>query len=143
LPTEPRSHRKLLDLLDKEKIVSTIISGSFVEKSKVTKSNIVLVGMPGAGKSTVGIVLAKAISKDFADTDVLIQNTDGRSLQRILDENGYLALRKIEEGILLGLNFRNTVIATGGSAVYSNAPSEIYRGCHFFTGRHRPVATPN
>jgi shikimate kinase len=83
------------------------------------KSNVVLIGMPGAGKSTVGIILAKATSKDFIDTDVLIQTDQHKSLQQILDENGYLALRIVEEDILLRLNCHNTVIATGGSAIYS------------------------
>jgi len=83
------------------------------------KSNIVLVGMPGAGKSTVGILLAKLVSKGFADTDVLIQVSQGRSLQDIVDRDGYLALRKIEEVVLLGLSCTDCVIATGGSAIYS------------------------
>ena len=83
-------------------------------------SNIVLIGMPGAGKSTVGVILAKQTSRDFVDTDVLIQTVQGRSLQQILDAEGYLALRKIEEEVLLNLCLRNHVIATGGSAAYSN-----------------------
>jgi shikimate kinase len=86
---------------------------------KRVPSNIVLVGMPGAGKSTVGVVLAKAVSKDFIDTDLLIQTNQRKSLQQILDESGYLALRRVEKTILLRLDCRNTVIATGGSAVYS------------------------
>jgi shikimate kinase len=84
-------------------------------------SNIVLVGMPGAGKSTVGVVLAKQASLGFIDTDVLIQASERRSLQSIIDSQGYLALREIEERILLSLEFRGHVIATGGSAVYSPA----------------------
>jgi len=83
------------------------------------KSNIVLVGMPGSGKSTVGIILAKLTSRDFVDTDVLIQISEGRFLQDIVDTRGYMALREIEEKILLSLTCRNYVIATGGSAVYS------------------------
>jgi shikimate kinase len=83
-------------------------------------SNIVLIGMPGAGKSTVGVILAKQTSRDFVDTDVLIQTLQGRSLQQILDAEGYLALRKIEEEALLNLRLRNHVIATGGSAAYSD-----------------------
>jgi shikimate kinase len=83
------------------------------------KSNIVLIGMPGAGKSTVGIILAKLTSRDFIDTDVLIQISQGRFLQNIVDAEGHMALRRIEEEILLGLNCSNHVIATGGSAVYS------------------------
>lgn len=83
--------------------------------------NIVLIGMPGAGKSTVGVILAKLTSRDFVDTDVLIQTAHGRSLQDIVDREGSTALRSIEEEILLGLCCRNHVIATGGSAAYSDA----------------------
>ncbi len=84
-------------------------------------SNIVLIGMPGSGKSTVGVILAKLTSFDFVDTDVLIQISHGRSLQDIVDTDGHMALRKIEEDILLGIDCRNHVIATGGSAAYSHA----------------------
>jgi shikimate kinase len=85
------------------------------------KFNIVLIGMPGSGKSTVGVILAKLTSRNFVDTDVLIQASEGRSLQDIVDKEGHMALRQIEERVLLGLNCRNHVIATGGSAVYSHA----------------------
>ena len=84
-------------------------------------SNIVLIGMPGSGKSTIGVILAKLTSRSFIDTDVLIQAAEGRSLQDIVDREGYLALRAIEEKVLLGLDCRDHVIATGGSAVYSQA----------------------
>ncbi|NVN91364.1 MAG: shikimate kinase [Desulfuromonadales bacterium] len=87
-------------------------------------SNIVLIGMPGSGKSTVGVLLAKQTSRDFVDTDILIQNSEKQSLQSILDSLGYLALREIEERILCGLNCTNHVIATGGSAVYSQDAME-------------------
>ena len=83
------------------------------------KSNIVLIGMPGAGKSTVGVILAKQTSRNFIDTDVLIQVNQGRSLQQILDAEGYETLRKVEEEVLMGVSANNHVIATGGSAVYS------------------------
>jgi len=85
------------------------------------RSNIVLIGMPGAGKSTVGVILAKQTLRDFVDTDVLIQTSQGRTLQEIVDKSGHMALRKIEERVLLGLSLRNHVVATGGSAVYSAA----------------------
>jgi shikimate kinase len=75
--------------------------------------------MPGAGKSTVGVILAKQTSRDFVDTDVVIQLIENRPLQDIVDRDGHMELRKIEERILLGLNLTNHVIATGGSAAYS------------------------
>jgi shikimate kinase len=77
--------------------------------------------MPGAGKSTVGILLAKLTGRNFLDTDLLIQTLQGRSLQDIVDTEGHMALRKIEEEVLSGLNCQHHVIATGGSAVYSEA----------------------
>lgn len=86
----------------------------------VTPSNIVLIGMPGSGKSTVGVLLAKESAKNFVDTDLVIQIAEGRPLQHIVDAEGYLALRRIEEQTLLNLHFRNTVVATGGSAAYSD-----------------------
>jgi shikimate kinase len=84
-----------------------------------TRTNIILIGMPGAGKSTVGVILAKLMSLGFIDTDVLIQTEQGRALQDIMDRDGYLVLRRIEEEVLMKLMCRNHVIATGGSAVYS------------------------
>jgi len=84
-------------------------------------SNIILIGMPGSGKSTVGVILAKLTSLDFVDTDILIQRLQRRSLQSIVDGEGYMALRDIEEQTLLDLQCLNHVIATGGSAVYSAA----------------------
>jgi shikimate kinase len=82
--------------------------------------SIALIGMPGAGKSTLGVQLAKATARDFVDTDVLIQLREGKTLQQIIEQSDYLALRQIEEDILLSLKHSNHVIATGGSAVYSD-----------------------
>ena len=82
-------------------------------------TSLTLIGMPGAGKSTIGILLAKTLAKDFVDTDLLIQNQQGKRLQDIVDNNGYLELRDIEEKVLLQINHGNHIIATGGSAVYS------------------------
>jgi shikimate kinase len=81
--------------------------------------NIVLIGMPGVGKSTVGVLLAKALGRYFLDTDVLIQAAQGRSLQEIIDRDGLAAFCKIEEDYVLCLDLTNAVIATGGSVVYS------------------------
>jgi len=83
------------------------------------KNNVTLIGMPGAGKSTTGIILAKNCGYGFIDTDVLIQINRQKKLQDILDESGYLALRDVEAAEILKLNIENHVIATGGSAVYS------------------------
>ncbi len=81
--------------------------------------NIVLIGMPGAGKSTVGVVLAKALGMQFIDTDILIQERAGRMLQEILDTDGPDAFKRIEEEAILSLHPRRAVIATGGSVVFS------------------------
>jgi len=75
--------------------------------------------MPGAGKSTIGIILAKYLSFGFIDTDVLIQINHQKSLQQIMDESDYLNLRKVEENEIRKINIKKHVIATGGSAVYS------------------------
>jgi shikimate kinase len=83
------------------------------------KSNITLIGMPGAGKSTIGIILAKNLGLGFIDTDVLIQINRQKTLQEIIDENDHLHLREIEEQEVLKLNIARHVIATGGSVVYS------------------------
>lgn len=83
------------------------------------KSNITLIGMPGAGKSTIGIILAKNLELGFIDTDVLIQIYHQKTLQAIIDESDHLQLRAIEEEVVLRLNVHNHVIATGGSVVYS------------------------
>lgn len=85
------------------------------------KSNLVLIGMPGSGKSTVGVILAKRTSHDFVDTDVVIQSVEHRSLQAIMDKEGYMKLREIEARVLQTLNVENHIISTGGSAVYSDA----------------------
>lgn len=81
--------------------------------------SLILIGMPGAGKSTIGLLLAKHLAKDFVDTDLLIQLEHSKTLQDILNEQGYLALRNHEEKILIEAHYPNHVIATGGSAVYS------------------------
>lgn len=85
------------------------------------KNSVILVGMPGAGKSTLGILLAKALNLDFLDTDVSIQAHEGRSLQDIMDSEGYMKLREIEQTVLLQTDASGKVISTGGSAVYSDA----------------------
>jgi shikimate kinase len=84
-------------------------------------TSLILIGMPGAGKSTIGLLLAKELAKGFIDTDLLIQIREGKTLQDIIEERDYLALRSVEEEILLSMVYPNHVIATGGSVVYSEA----------------------
>ncbi|WP_417566472.1 shikimate kinase [Marinobacter sp.] len=88
-------------------------------ESQTKARNLILIGMPGSGKSTVGVLLAKRLGLGFIDTDLLIQEDAGRTLQEIVDQDGYEALRHIEEQVLLKLDVRHKVISTGGSAVYS------------------------
>ncbi|THB80137.1 MAG: shikimate kinase [Desulfobacteraceae bacterium] len=84
------------------------------------KTNLTLIGMPGAGKSTIGIILAKNMGFGFIDTDVLIQINQQKTLQEIIDESDHINLRHIEENELLKLNIQRHIIATGGSVVYSD-----------------------
>lgn len=88
------------------------------------KSNIVLIGMPGCGKSTCGVIVAKMLLKNFFDTDLLIQNIEGISLQDIIDTKGIEYFEKAEEEAILNLDIKGTVIATGGSVVYSDKAME-------------------
>ena len=91
--------------------------------------NVVLIGMPGAGKSTVGVLLAKHLGLSFVDTDLLVQERAGRRLQGIVDGGGYRELRRLEEEAILGIVSGGAVIATGGSAVYSErAMGHLARG---------------
>jgi len=83
--------------------------------------NIVLIGMPGSGKSTVGVILAKAANMSFIDTDLLIQQKTGELLQTTINNRGIDGFLKTESEVLESLVCENAVIATGGSAVYSEA----------------------
>ncbi len=86
--------------------------------------NIVLIGMPGVGKSTVGVILAKILNYDFVDCDLIIQKKTGKLLSEIIKEKGTDGFIKIENQIIASLNFERTVIATGGSAVYGKEAME-------------------
>lgn len=83
------------------------------------QENIVLIGMPGCGKSTVGVLLAKALGRGFVDTDLLLQARAGRLLQQIVDQDGMQGFLHQEEQTLLTVASGGQVVATGGSAVYS------------------------
>lgn len=83
------------------------------------KLNIILTGMPGSGKSTVGVILAKHLCRPYIDTDLLIQTGEGASLQNIIDRHGIEYFRSIEERYVCAINDSGTVIAPGGSVVLS------------------------
>ena len=82
------------------------------------RGNVVLIGMPGVGKSTVGVLLAKATGRDFVDTDVWIQAREGASLPELLARQGREGFLALEERHVLALEAVNAVVATGGSVVY-------------------------
>lgn len=84
------------------------------------KDNIILIGMPGAGKSTLGIVLAKIMNYDFVDADLVIQQQCDKTLERIIDACGPEGFIEVENQVLIGMTAEHAVIATGGSAVYSD-----------------------
>ncbi len=80
--------------------------------------NIVLIGMPGCGKSTVGVILAKTLGVGFVDTDLIIQQREKRLLQDIIDTDGIDAFLDIEADAVMSLDCENQVVATGGSVVF-------------------------
>lgn len=82
------------------------------------KENIVLIGMPGAGKSTVGVVLAKRLGLSFLDSDLVIQEREGCILHEIIEKEGLDGFNEIENQVNASIDVKRTIIATGGSAVY-------------------------
>ncbi|MCR4846570.1 MAG: shikimate kinase [Eubacterium sp.] len=91
------------------------------------KNNITLIGMPASGKSTVGVILAKILGLSFVDTDLVIQQREGALLCDIISERGLEGFLKAEESAVLSISPSNTVIATGGSVVYSEAGMEYLK----------------
>ena len=91
------------------------------------KDNIVLIGMPGAGKSTVGVVLAKRLGFRFVDSDLVIQEKHDRLLHELIEEYGVEGFWKIENDVNASLNQRKSVIATGGRVIYGNDAMEHLR----------------
>lgn len=88
--------------------------------------NVILIGMPGAGKSTVGVVLAKKIGYSFIDSDLVIQETTGKMLHEIIEEKGIDGFNKIENEVNSSISADKAVIATGGSAVYGSEAMEYF-----------------
>lgn len=89
-------------------------------------NNIILIGMPGAGKSTIGVVLAKKLGYEFIDSDIVIQNKYKKILQELINEHGIDGFEKIENDVNKNLNTKNSVIATGGSAIYGKEAMEHF-----------------
>ena len=90
----------------------------------MNSENIILIGMPGSGKSTCGVLAAKALLKNFFDTDLLLQGLEERPLQEIINSDGIEYFLSAEEKCICSLNINATVIATGGSVVYSQKGME-------------------
>lgn len=82
------------------------------------KKNITLIGMPGVGKSTIGVVLAKVLGYQFLDSDLLIQKQEGRKLHQIISQEGNEGFKNIENRVNASIQAEETVIATGGSVIY-------------------------
>lgn len=89
--------------------------------------NIILIGMPGAGKSTVGVVLAKKLGYSFVDADLVIQSLEGKLLHELIAERGVEGFWKLEETVGESIEAARTVIATGGSAVYGEKAMAHYK----------------
>ena len=89
--------------------------------------NIVLIGMPGAGKSTIGVVLAKILGYQFVDSDLLIQRQEGKVLHQLIKEHGIDGFLAIENQVNRDLDAEESVISTGGSAVYGKEAMEALK----------------
>ncbi|MCI8322590.1 MAG: shikimate kinase [Lachnospiraceae bacterium] len=93
----------------------------------MNEKNIILIGMPGVGKSTVGVVLAKRLGYSFVDADLVIQSWEGKLLHEIIEERGVEGFWMLEEAVGESMDVRRTVIATGGSAVYGENAMAHYK----------------
>lgn len=89
-----------------------------------TRDNIVLIGMPGVGKSTVGVILAKVLGYQFVDADLVIQQQEGKLLREIIEEVGTEGFIQVENRVNAGLECSKTIIATGGSVIYGQEAME-------------------
>lgn len=96
-------------------------------KEGTLPTNITLIGMPGAGKSTVGVVLAKVLGYDFIDTDLLIQKQEHRLLWQIMRDEGNDGFRRIEERVNSTVEAQDSVISPGGSVIYGEKAMEHLR----------------
>ena len=115
---------------DKE-YLETIGAGTFAEKPedilKILSDNIILIGMPTSGKSTVGVILAKLLGKDFIDTDLIIQKKTGKKLNEIIASEGLDGFIEIENNICSNLEVNDAIIATGGSVIYGDEAMQHFQ----------------
>ncbi len=93
----------------------------------MNRENVILIGMPGSGKSTCGVIAAKVLLKNFFDTDLLLQGLERSRLQDLIDTKGTDYFYEAEEKAILSLNIEATVIATGGSVIYSDKAMQHLR----------------
>ncbi len=105
------------------------------------QSNIVLIGMPGAGKSTVGVLLAKLLVRPFIDTDILLQTREGAPLQTLIDRHGPETFCDMEQRTVCDLTADHAVIATGGSVVYRQRSMDYLRANGFVVHLHASLQT--
>ncbi|MCI5596318.1 MAG: shikimate kinase [Lachnospiraceae bacterium] len=96
-------------------------------QKKNEKKSIVLIGMPGVGKSTIGVILAKEIGYQFVDADLLIQQQEGMLLREIIEKKGHDGFLSVENQVNRDIDAPKSVIATGGSAVYCKEAMEHYK----------------
>ena len=105
------------------------------------KNNIVLIGMPGVGKSTVGVILAKVLGYQFVDADLLIQKSEGKLLKDIIAEKGTDGFIEVENRVNASIQAENTIIATGGSVIYGKEAMAHLKEIGTVVYLHVPFAT--
>lgn len=93
----------------------------------MNKNNLILIGMPGVGKSTIGVILAKILGYHFIDSDLIIQHQEQRLLKEIIEQKGIDGFLAIENQVNAGLDVKKAIIATGGSAVYGKEAMEHFQ----------------
>lgn len=113
--------------MDRETGFRDILNMKDKRAGNMRKGSIILIGMPGSGKSTIGVLLAKALCMRFVDSDLVIQNHARMPLQRIIETRGTDGFAEEESKALLSIHGKNQVIATGGSAIFHETAMEYLK----------------